>query len=520
MFLRTLSVSLALVGGGSALAQDRGLEYRDVELDKDGESRLQANGRIESEWYEYDNLDFRPLDESSDQSILDSDDRNGFAFTGLSLDLGYDIDDDTKMVVSVGHRGLWGNDQMGAINRFGGWMWFSAAYVDWRPLDDNAVSFKVGRQYYEIGGMGRTKDYVMADVLDGVRVDVKLGGIGKLVLWPVNVYGMSGSNDTANFFSFISQSTSQTFGFRGDHMTRRHGLTFVANRAVEGLDVRAYGWYTDIGSLGTGSDITYDGKLGNFADNDWVANFGVRGSYEAGPVRPFAGFDYSMGIDRKELVTKDVDTNGYAITAGVALDTHDDDGDVGFDGELAFYQALGATYDDEDRQISHGYVGMKGRQAGGQIADRFLGWHPAAYVGMFGISDNPHDISRKAGTRVLSARAGYDLPGPIGFDAGFWMFQDTGFSYIEDYAALDNYDPPFGYSTREFEAEERLGRSLGQEVDFTLNIQATEAMLFFANGAVFMPGDFYAIAIDRIAGDSLGGDAMAWQGAGGMEVRF
>lgn len=520
MLSRTLPVCLALVSAGTAFAQDRDLEYRDVDLDKKDTSRLQTSATIESEWYEYNNLDLRPLDESSDQAILDSDDRNGFAFTGLSLDLGYDVDDDTRLVVSASHRGLWGNDQFGSINRFGGWMWFSAAYVDWRPMKDNALSMKVGRQYYEIGGLGRTKDYVMADVIDGVRVDLKLAGLGKLVLWPINLYGMSGSNDNANFFSFISQSTSQTFGFRGDHMTRRHGLTLVANEVVENLDVRAYAWYTDIGALGTGSDITYDGKLGNFSDNDWVANFGVRGSFSAGPVTPFAAFDYSMGIDRKELVTRDVDANGYAVTAGVALDTMDEDGDAGFSGNVSFYQALGATYDDEGRQISHGYVGMKGRQVGGIIIDRFMGWHPAAYVGMFGISDTSHDVDRKAGTRVISFNGGYELPGPMGIQAGYWFLQDTGFSYITDYATLDNSDPPFGYSTREFAAEERLGRTLGQEIDLSLTAQATDHIMFFAAGGVFLPGEFYSITADRIAGTQLGGDAMTWTGSGGMEMTF
>lgn len=519
MLSRTLLASLALAGAGTALAQDRGIEYRDVELEET-DSKLETSVTWESEWYEYDNLDLRPLDESSDQAILDSDDRNGFAFTGLSLDLGYDVDEDTKLVVSASHRGLWGNDQMGSVNRFGGWLWFSAAYVDWRPLADNALSIKVGRQYYQLGGLGGTKDYLIADVLDGVRADVKLGGFGKLVLWPVNLYGLSGENDSANFFGYISQGTTQTFGFRGDHMTRRHGLTLVANRMVEGLDVRAYAWYTDIGALGTGSDITYEGKLGNFADNDWVANMGIRGEYALGAITPFAAFDYSMGIDRKELVTEDVETTGYAITAGVAVDTMDEAGDAGFEGDLGFYQALGATYDDEGRQISHGYVGMKGRQAGGMMVDRFMGWHPAAYVGMFGVSHSPHDVDRKAGTRVISARGGYELPGPMGIHAGYWFFQDTGFSYIEDYQALEGFDPPFGYSTREFAAEQRLGRTLGQEIDLTLTAQASEAMMFFINGAAFLPGEFYSIEIDRVAGDQLGGASMAWTGNGGMEVQF
>ena len=50
----------------------------------------------------------------------------------------------------------------------------------------------------------------------------------------------------------------------------------------------------DLGALGSGSDISYDGLLGNFSDNDWVANVGVRGEATFGPVTPFLAIDGSF----------------------------------------------------------------------------------------------------------------------------------------------------------------------------------------------------------------------------------
>ena len=88
---------------------------------------------------------------------------------------------------------------------------------------------------------------------------------------------------TANFVNFTAGGEAEwedLYNFDGDRMVRRHGAMFVLD-AVE-ADVRAYGFYTDIGARGTGADITHEARL--IADNDWVANYGVRASYTAGLV--------------------------------------------------------------------------------------------------------------------------------------------------------------------------------------------------------------------------------------------
>ena len=73
---------------GVALAQTttsaNDLEYRDADIEE-APSKLKASGFFEVQWHEFDNLDFRLLDESSDQAILDTDDRTHSAFTGVSL---------------------------------------------------------------------------------------------------------------------------------------------------------------------------------------------------------------------------------------------------------------------------------------------------------------------------------------------------------------------------------------------------------------------------------------------------
>lgn len=523
------SLVAAFAGVAAAQSQPVDLEYRKPELEVEEGRRLQVRTFFESQWYEFNNLDFRALDESSDQAILDSDDRGSFAFTGAALDLGFQVDDRTRFVFGVSHRGLWGNDQIGNINRFGGWLYFTGLYVEHAlGTGDNAVRLRLGRQPFDIGGLNGGREYILYDILDMIRVDVPLGEHFTLVAIPIDVPSGVSVNDGADFVSYIGQSAVETFNFGGDLMTRRHGLVLQANDLAGSIDARAYGFYTDVGALGSGSDITYGGLLGNFSDNDWVANYGVRASGRFGPIAPFAHFDGSVGIDRKELVAQDVNTTGFAWGAGVtvatgsALEEERPDDATGLRAELSYFDALGPAYHSKNGLLySHGYVGMKAQQVGGTLFNRFLGFHPTSYVSMFGITDNPHDRSRKSGTRVLHARLGYELPGPLRFSAAWWMLQDTGVTNL-DLSKLDSLDPPFGYARDAMAAQERLGKLLGHELNVDVGVEATEHLDFFANGAIILPGDFYAIEVARVAGTALGSSdpKNPWALNAGARLRF
>lgn len=521
MSLRPVAFIALALSAPVAFAQDNtaqnDLEYRGTEIDQ--KSKVVVRGRFESEWHETDNLDFRPLNESSDQAILDSDDRSRFAFTGLSADIGAELDDRTRLVVGMSHRGLWGNDQLGGTNQFGGVIFFTAAAVEYEL--PSKVKFTFGRRFLELGAIGSSREYILSDHLDGVWVDVPLAEKGTLSLMPINVASASANPDDITLISYVAQSSTQSFNFRGDRMTRRLGGQLVLDGLKDGLDLRAHAFYTDIGSLGTGSDISYNGRLGNFTDNDWVANVGARGSMEAGSVTPFATFDYSLGIDRKELVAGDVNANGFAASGGLLIDTRDEEAEEprGVFAEFSAFFAQGAVYRANGMQFSHGYVGMKARHAGGTLGNRYMGLHPTAYVGMFGVDDNQHNVDRKSGTLVGQGRFGFDS-GKADVQLSYWYLQDTGRTLITDFGALDEIDPPYGYSRTAFAAQERLGKVLGHEVNLDGSLAISDSVRLRANAAMFLPGAFYAIPIGRIAGDQLGGSAVAWAVTGGTSVRF
>jgi hypothetical protein len=502
-----------------ALAQDQEYHKSDVAA---AFGHAAAKFEFETEYHTVDDLDFRALDESSDQSILDSDDKNAFAFSGIGVDLAYAAGNGVTIDVGASHRGLWGNDQIGDVNSYGGFAYVTAMSVDWTPMTDDAAAenplrLRIGRQYYGIGGLA-PKDFVLSDIIDGVRVDVPLGDAGHVEVIPLSIVSSAGDDANANFIDYIGQSTATTYGFRGDHLTRRYGVNLVLDGLLDGLDVRAYGFYTDISALGTGADISYDGMLGNFADNDWVANYGLRAGFGKGVFRGWGEFAGSTGIDRKELVAQDVNCNGFAYGLGALVDATDDDG-VGPGIGVEWWEAWGPSYTSNGLMYSHGYVSMKGSQVGGVIADRFLGWHPSAYVGTYGVDNTPQAPDRKSGTRVIHAGAFYGLPAHLRIDADGWMMFDTGISEL-NLADLDTIVPPYGYSRAEFAAEERMGKALGTEIDGRLTWTANEHLALYANGGVLLPGSYYAIEISRTAGLALGGDQMAYDLNVGTRVAF
>ena len=144
----TVTTLLGLVAANTAIASDD-LEYQDQKEEKVIKN-LEVKGSFQAQWHEFNNLDFRPLDDSSDQAILDSDDRSSLAFTGVDLGINYEIDEHVRFVLGASHRGLWGNDQFGGTNDFGGWMYFTSLYVDYTPWKADGVRIRMGRQPFEL----------------------------------------------------------------------------------------------------------------------------------------------------------------------------------------------------------------------------------------------------------------------------------------------------------------------------------------------------------------------------------
>ncbi len=518
------------------------LVAQSVDADTDAEGAFIPFFELTSRLSSYNNLDFRPIADPTAPFIdqYDSDDRAVFALTRVAGGFEYEPIEDLETALAVSHVGLWGNDDLGSTNAFGGVLYVERLQVEWDIVDTEAIEIEtiVGRQRFEIGNFSspegsnfsfNSRDYLFDDVIDGVTLNFEMGAIGTIRLLPIDIYAVGARPDDINTAAPFGPENDTLFSMRfdGDVNTIRTGGIYENTSILDGLAFRAFGFYADIGAGGTGSDRSYQGATGNVVDNDYVWMAGARVNYALALTDSFGlglggEFARSGGIDRKPTQAgfRDVDTEGNAFGVNVipALDL----GTVQIGIPLGFFLADGSNYASEDGQkFTHGFVSFKGDQVGGLLANSALGWHPTAYVGN-GVSANEHDKDRQSGTMVLSGGVEVDLfNDQLGLDVGFWYFQDTGSTFL-DQAQLDRIAdlPAFGYTRADLEAQERLGKALATELDVTVTYAPNDLLDLYVVGGVLLPGEFYETEIDRQAGTFIGSTepVTGWGITGGLSL--
>ena len=480
---------------------------------------------LRSEVHAFENLDLQNLDESTDQAIINTDDRATFAYSSIFARANYRPTSDLELNIAFGHNGLWSEDQLGRDARALGVLLFNELAFTYTPFDTEGLKFStsIGRQPFRIGGVPR--DYILDDVLDCAVLQLDLAAAGRIRVLAADFYT---SNDlpSAAFVRYVGGQTA-VLGLRGDTYTFRSGAVYEnENAALDGLVAKAYGFYADLGGGPideTGADLSYGGSLGNFSDNDWAAVLGARVAYdlklgESGNVNLYGEFSHSEGIDRKETVAKDVAISGNAFGGGLVF-AWDIPKTATFELAADFYHFDGAQYGDDGLETERGFVSFKGRQVGGLNLDRYAGWHPSAYVGSGGVEHQPNAIERIAGTEVLHAGAKLTLMERATLSVDFWSLTDTRTTDV-DLGALAQIEPPFGYSREEFAAQERSGTALGAEIDVALSYRFNQLLTGYATWGTFLPGDTYNIRVDRVVGTALGGQDAFWATTAGAEVDF
>jgi hypothetical protein len=65
-----------------------------------------------------------------------------------------------------------------------------------------------------------------------------------------------------------------------------------------------------------------------------------------------------------------------------------------------------------------------------------------------------------------------------------------------------------------------LGSGLGQEIDFNVSTPISDKIDLYGSAAVLLPGSFYEVEVERVAGDALGGTEMAFGSFAGMRAEF
>ena len=516
--------------GSSTINRVRGPKKKKPKKPKD--KQTQWDFQLTSEFHAMDNLDFRPLNETSNQDEIETDDRQNFAYSTVSAGVEHDVLEDTTFEFGALHSGMWGNDYLGSVNTFDGVFYLYKLNVEWRMLENEnlEVSTRIGRQPFEIGGA--EDDFFFNDIVDGATVDVLHENLG-LVRVLGDVYAANARPRDVDFADYLGGSQTE-LNFRGDTNTLRFGgLYRNEDKLIDGFDFRAFGFYADIGAGGTGYDRSYRGTLGNFTDNDYTWMAGTRAGYEISGdklnLRGYGEYARSGGIDRKdtEVGLYDVETSGNAF--GGALIGSYELPDLEVELRTQYFRADGGQYAEENgAQFNHGFVSFKGSQTGGMNMDRYAGWHPSAYIGSMGVRDNPNDTSRRSGTQTIRAGVGTTLLEDYEIRFDVWHFKDTSSTnFDQDRIDSVSQDLPFGYSRADLEAQKRFGDTLGTEFDLAINASVNEALSLYGVGGLFIPGEFYETEIDRTAGTALGatdGDPSKlknfWAVSGGATLEF
>lgn len=504
-----------------------------------GDGKVRARLNVLSKIVARDNLDFRALNEESRQDIIQTDDRLTYGANQARMGLIYSPEERLQFDIGLGHNGLWGGDSLRNLNT-DNTLFVDTLYFTWDAVDTDAFTLtaRMGRQYFEIGGAGRfggaRRDYLLWDVVDGLTFDLDFKKAGKVRVLGLDVVGLQFRPDEVDFTT--RQMTESSFlNQRGDTATFRYGGVYENTSLIDGLELRAFGFYADIGAgmLGesTGTDRCYGGELCNVPDNDYNWMAGTRVGYffenELKTVRvgAYGEFARSGGVDRKDnrVGLFDVSTAGNAFGGGLLGGFSF--GSLLLDVGAQYFRADGASYAGENGMMfNHGFVSFKGAHIGGVAMDDNAGWHPSAYIGgSRGVENDVQDQVRKAGTQSIFAGFGVGLVDTLKLDIGFWNLRDTGVSNI----APDRYDEvardlPFGYAPADIYAQERVGKTLGNEVDFGLTFLASDVLSIFAQGGVFMPSDFYAIEISQQAGTALGSPTPQnfWVVTGGVALQI
>lgn len=477
-----------------------------------------------------DNRDFRPLDESSDQAVLDTDDRRIFGYTDMVGTFAYRPVAPTVFNTRLKYDAVWPTADTGRSRGPGGELRVFDLNVDVAVLETEhvGISLKLGRQSFSIGGVPR--DYMLAGSADAITGRIDLRGAGRIRVLGVDFFG--GHDLPTLGYQAYRSGRETTFGLRGDTVTLRTGAVYELDRDARPdlpLEARAYYFYASIGGgpiEHSGADITRGGLNGNYSDADYQQMMGVRTAYVhdfegGGSARLYGEFAYSAGIDRKPEEARDVDTSGSAYGLGLDLEWAASDA-VTLIAGAEFYHFDGSSYASDGLEFERGFVGFKGARIGGRTVGRLSGWRPASHVDSAGVRHNPHDLDRVSGSQFVFARLGIDVYGTR-LTADYWTLSDTSSSFL-DIAGIDQMpEPPFGYTREEYRAQERLGRDLGQAIDLRLSQPVGEIVELEAGYSMFAPGAYYQIEVDRLAGKedtALGGQETFWLMDLGARVAF
>jgi hypothetical protein len=460
----------------------------------------------------FNNRDFTPTDEESDDTIFDTDDATMVVLEGVQLNFGLLIPEfyNMKFHMNLAQSGFWGKDQLSSSSEGmgGALLNFLNLYIEGDLVEQPNFLFniKIGRQFFQIGGMSH--DYMLKDVLDAVVLQFDVIQKFSIRVLAFDLFGMGVDVSPYDYLRIHTHRENEDIGMRGDVNTLRMGAIFESDqKLVSFLDMKAYFFFAKFGALpGGGSDRSINGQIANFGDDDYSTMGGIRGiakfqqenTYD---IKAFLDAAFSYGVDQRAYGAPIVDNLGFAINLGgeasIRLSKR-----ISLDAWLNGWYASGGHYRGDGYMTRNGFVSFKGSQMGGFIVNKLNGFHPSAYTDDDGIDNTPQRYNRKSGTFFINLGAGFSPFHQLTINAAGWLYWDTNATDILDFSNIASND---WMSAEEIEAQERFGKMLGFEWDVEVLFHLTKPDMeqewdMFIRAGMFFPGSYYEIEITELAG--------------------
>ena len=124
---------------------------------------------------------------------------------------------------------------------------------------------------------------------------------------------------------------------------------------------------------------------------------------------------------------------------------------------------------------------------------------------------------------TLHGGLGFSFSDALRIDVDLWYYADTSTSNLDPTLLQTVSDElPFGYTLADLEAQQRLGTTLGTEINARASYRANEHFDLYAAYGLFDPSEFYEVEIDRAAGSARGSvdPQNFWAVSSGVELRY
>lgn len=468
------------------------------------------------EFHGYNNGDLRKLDSTNDYQIRTTDDQQGLALTRAKFDTAFTFPKQrVGLELSFGFDGVWGSFQLQGAGNPGTRIARANIFWEFFNLDGFVIDTVIGRQFFSVGGI--QNDYMLRDILDALVFNIHWKGITDIKVLGFDVYSGAnsygaGENDRWNdeFQYFSRDSTNKMPGLNGDVSTYRTGLVASFEPLMKKftdwrIDPRVYAFYARVRGDNGGSDYSENGRIGNFSDNDWSGLFGGRVAAhlhenlsQFSQLIVYVDGALSTGSDLKRQGQPIVDYATLGVGSGVTAKLKPMLQFLSPLAEVDFFYGQGPKYDKNGNMVSHGFIGMRGDRIGGLLMRRYWGVRPSGYVGYNGIDDTPFDANRKSGSMLAHVGVGAEMWRKLVVRADLWHVQDTASTSLDlSPNNLDLVNNPY-VSSAELEAQKRFGKTLGQEINLTVQYFPNPLLMFQLTGAIFIPGTFFDTPIEDI----------------------